>query len=318
MHSVILDGYSLNPGDLDWDGFKALGTVDVYDRTAEELVVERAKDAQYLITNKTPLSEKTLQALPSVQYIGVLATGFNVVDVGAAKRLGITVTNIPTYGTRSVAQMVFAHLLNLTQHVAEHSSSVRDGDWTSCKDFCYWNFPLVELNGLTLGLVGYGRIGQATADVGRALGMKIVAYDPYAQGTSSEKDVEFVSLQKLFSHSDVVSLHCPLTKDNTGFVNKDLLSTMKKSAFLINTSRGQLINEKDLAWALREGVLAGAGLDVVDSEPITEDNPLLHVRNCYITPHIAWATFSARKRLMDMAAQNLKAFVEGKPINVVS
>nr|WP_321305673.1 D-2-hydroxyacid dehydrogenase [uncultured Sphaerochaeta sp.] len=315
---VVLDGFTLNPGDMSWDAFEGLGKLCVYERTDENCIVERAQDATYILTNKTPITAKTLDRLPSLKYIGVLATGFNVVDVQAAAERGITVTNIPTYGTRSVAQMVFAHLLHLTQHVAEHAQGVAKGKWQTCPDFCYWEYPLIELEGKTLGLVGYGRIGKATAQIARSFGMNVMSYDPFISAPDVETGVDFVDLDTLLSSSDVISLHCPLTEQNREFLNKEKISIMKQGSFLINTSRGPLVCEQDLADALNSGHIAGAGLDVVSTEPIKANNPLLTAKNCYITPHISWATESARKRLMALAVDNLKAFMEGKPKNIVS
>lgn len=318
MNIVVLDGYTLNPGDLSWEGLRELGAVTVYDRTAQELVVQRSLDADILITNKTLLDASTIEGLPKLKYIGVLATGYNVVDLKAASQRDIPVTNIPSYSTKSVAQMVFAHLLNLTQHVAEHSATVFDRKWQNSPDFCYWDHPLTELDGLTMGIVGYGRIGKATADLARAFGMKILATSSDPNRREVTQEVEFISLEELFCRSDIVSLHCPLTKETEGLVDGTLLARMKKSAYIINTSRGGLINEQALAHALNTGQLAGAGLDVASREPILPDNPLLQARNCYITPHIAWATDAARRRLMNMAVENVRAFIAGEPVNVVN
>jgi glycerate dehydrogenase len=317
MNIVVLDGYTLNPSDLSWNCFKELGNLNIYDRTPDELILKSCSDAEVIITNKTPISADTINKLGKLRYIGVLATGYNIVDINAARVKNIPVTNIPAYGTTSVAQMVFAHILNLTHHVMQHSASVSDGDWALCPDFCYWNFPLIELNGLTLGIIGYGKIGKATADIGRAFGMKILAYDSNLSSIPSSEGT-LVSIEDLFAQSDVVSLHCPLTRDNIRFVNAKILSKMKKTAFLINTSRGQLIDESALADALNSGKIAGAGLDVLSVEPPEKNNPLLNALNCYVTPHIAWATYSARKRLMQTAIDNLKSFLNGKTINVVN
>jgi glycerate dehydrogenase len=317
MKIVILDGGTLNPGDLSWDSFKAFGNVEVYDVTPADKVIERSKDADILIINKIVLDEKTISQLPQLKYIGVSATGYNVVDVKAARQRDIPVTNIPTYGTASVAQMVFALLLELSHHTGYHARTVKEGRWSACDNFCYWDFPLVELAGLTMGIVGYGRIGRATAALAEAFGMKTIAYDVYADQMTGA-GVSFVKLDELFARSDVISLHCPLTVENKGMVNAERLGLMKKSAFLINTSRGPLINERDLAEALNSGQIAGAGLDVLSTEPPTSENPLLTAKNCYITPHIAWATHSARQRLMNTLIENLKGFIENKPKNVVS
>ncbi len=317
MHIVVLDGHTLNPGDLAWDALQAMGSCEIYDRTPADQVVSRAQGAQIVLTNKTVLSRESIQRLPELRYIGVLATGYNVVDVEAAKRQGICVTNVPAYGTPSVAQMVFAHVLNLTQHVAEHAQSVRAGDWSRCEDFCYWIFPLVELAGLTMGIVGFGRIGRQTARVARAFGMKVIYHDISTVLVPSS-EAQPVDLDTLFRDSDVVSLHCPLTQANRGLVNQQRLEMMRPGAFLINTSRGPLVDEPALAEALNAGRIAGAGLDVLCDEPPRADNPLLSARNCYITPHIAWATRSARQRLMEIAISNVRAFLEGNPQNVVS
>lgn len=317
MNIVVIDGGTLNPGDLDWDELRTLGKCDVYDVTPPEQVLERCKDAEIIITNKVVLDRQVINSLPELKYIGVTATGYNVVDVAAAKEKDIPVANVPIYGTQSVAQMVFAHLLELTQHVGYHSGTVHEGRWAACPDFCYWDRPLIELEGLTMGVVGYGRIGQATAKLARAFGMNVIAYDAYAN-KMTDLDVQFVELDELFAKSDVITLHCPLTPENEGMVNTQRLALMKKSAFLINTSRGQLVNEQDLTDALNAGQIAGAGLDVLNSEPPSPDNPLLKADNCYITPHIAWATRSARQRLLVTSTENVKAFLNGNTENVVN
>lgn len=316
MRIVVLDGHTLNPGDLDWDALQALGSCEVYDRTSPDQVVARAQGARIVLTNKTMLSRESIERLPQLRYVGVLATGYNVVDVEAARKQGICVTNVPAYGTPSVVQMVFAHLLNLTQHVGAHAQSVRAGDWSRCEDFCYWKFPLVELAGLTMGIVGFGRIGRQTAQIAQAFGMKVIYHD-IATVPVPSSEARPVDLDTLFRESDVVSLHCPLTQANRGLVNQQRLEMMKPGAFLINTSRGPLVDEPALAAALNAGRIAGAGLDVLCEEPPRADNPLLHARNCYITPHIAWATRSARQRLMEIAVANVRAFLEGNPQNVV-
>jgi len=314
---VVLDGHTLNPGDLTWDALKALGPCEVHDRTPLAQVVERASGAQIVLTNKTVLPGAAIAQLPGLRYIGVLATGYNVVDVVAARQRGICVTNVPAYGTASVAQMVFAHLLDLTQHAGEHSQSVHNGDWSRSPDFCYWNYPLVELAGLTMGIVGLGRIGRQTAKLALAFGMKVIYFDVTPDPAGFPEAVA-VDLDTLFRASDVVSLHCPLTQENKGLVNRQRLEMMKPTAFLINTSRGPLIDEPSLAEALNRGRIAGAGLDVLCEEPPSPGNPLLHARNCTITPHIAWATKAARQRLMDIAVSNVRAFLQGNPQNVVS
>ena len=317
MKIVVLDGFTLNPGDLSWSELEALGDCQVFDRTPPELTMERSKDVEILLTNKTVLDAEIIGKLPRLQYIGVLATGYNVVDIEYARPKNIPVCNIPTYGTKSVAQMVFAHILHMTQQVHYHAETVKAGRWSSAIDFCYWDFPLVELDGLTMGIVGYGRIGKATAALAQAFGMNVVAYDEYVQA-SGETGVEFVSLDKLFSESDVVSLHCPLLPETEKIVNADRIKLMKKTALLINTSRGPLVDEEALAAALNAGQIAGAGVDVVSTEPIREDNPLLAAKNCYITPHIAWGTKSARSRLMNTAIDNVRVFLDGTPQNVVN
>jgi glycerate dehydrogenase len=318
MKIVVLDGYTLNPGDLNWDGLKKLGEVTIFDRTSAEQVVERSKSAEILFTNKVLLGEEVFAQLPELKYIGVLATGYNVVDVEAAKNRNIVVTNIPTYGTFSVAQMTFALLLELSLHVQAHSDAVHNGDWTNCKDFCFWNYPLIELAGKTMGIIGFGRIGQQVADIATAFGMNTLGYDSYQSNQSHRSNFKWTELDELLKESDFVSLHCPLFPNTKGIINKENLSKMKKSAFLINTSRGPLIVDKDLAEALNDGVIAGAGLDVLSIEPPHADNVLLKAKNCLITPHISWATKEARERLMGIAIDNLKAFLTGNPLNIVN
>lgn len=317
MKIVILDSYTLNPGDLSWEPLELLGNCSIYDRTPAELTLKRAKDAEIILTNKTILSEETIDQLPHLKYIGVLATGYNVVDTSFAKSKGILVANIPSYGTDSVAQMVFAHILNLTQRVEYHSGTVKNGKWTENNDFCYWDFPLIELKNLTLGIIGAGRIGQATASLGFAFGMKVIAYDVIPP-KSLLPGLEMKEMNTVLSESDVISLHCPLTPDTEKLINTDKISIMKKTAFIINTSRGPLIDEAALAEALNNNKLAGAGLDVLSVEPPSKDNPLYTANNCFITPHIAWATKSARSRLMDIAIKNVIAFQKGHPINIVN
>ena len=314
---VVLDGNTLNPGDLSWDELEKLGSCEVYERTSLEQVVERAKDADIVLTNKTILNRAAIEQLPKLRYIGVLATGYNVVDVEAASEKGITVTNVPAYGTKSVAQMVFAHVLELASHVGEHSRSVHQGDWVSAKDFCYWNCPLLELSDLKMGIIGYGKIGEATAQLARAFGMQVLVYNRSPK-TSEDSSIQFVDLDTVFSECDVISLHCPLTDATDKMINKKRLNQMKSSAFLINTGRGPLIDEAALAEALDEGVIAGAGLDVLSSEPPSADNPLLQAKNCIITPHIAWATKAARSRLLSVVERNIQAFLLKKPQNIVS
>ena len=317
MNIVVLDGYTLNPGDLTWNDLKALGTCTVYDRTPPEEVVSRAKEAEIALTNKTVLSADVIKQLPKLKYIGVLATGYNVVDIEAALDAGIPVTNVPSYSTPSVAQLVFAHLLNLAHHVGAHSETVKNGKWASNIDFCYWDTPLIELAGLTMGIIGFGRIGKATAKLALAFGMKVIAYD-VVKPSSMPEGCQFVDLEDVFRSSDVVSLHCPLTPQTQYIINKECLELMKNTAFLINAGRGPLVDEQALAQALNNEVIAGAGLDVLSSEPPEKDNPLLKAKNCYITPHIAWATRSARQRLLKVVVDNVAAFLAGNPQNVVN
>lgn len=318
MKIVVLDGYALNPGDLSWCEFEKIGSVKIYDRTPEELIIERAGEAEILLTNKTHLGEKEFALLPALKYVGVLATGYNVVDVGAAKKRNIIVTNIPAYSTKSVAQMTFALLLELCQNVQKHSESVHNGDWENCKDFCYWNYPLIELNGKTIGIIGFGNIGKQVADIAAAFGMNVVAYSRSESNQTQRSNFKWVGLEELLQQSDVVSLHCPLFEETKGIINKNSLEKMKKSAFLLNTSRGELIVERDLSEALNNGTIAGAAVDVLSNEPPKPDNQLLMAKNCIITPHISWATKDARIRLMDMAVQNIKAFINESPVNVVN
>ena len=317
MKIVILDGHTLNPGDLSWEALQELGECEVHDVTAPDDIVSRAADAEVVLTNKTALSAETIARLPTLKYIGVLATGFNVVDVGAARERGIPVTNVPTYGTVSVAQMVFAHLLNLTQHVAEHARTVRDGRWSKSDHFCYWDYPMIELSGKTMGIIGFGRIGQATSQLALAFGMNVVVHD-LVVSPDALAGVRHADVDSVFRDSDVVSLHCPLTDETDRLVNTNRLKLMKPTAFLINTSRGPLVDEQALADALNEGRIAGAGLDVLTIEPPVESNPLPSAKNCYVTPHIAWATHSARSRLLDTVVGNLQAFLSAEPTNVVN
>ncbi len=315
MVITLLDAYTLNPGDLSWEPLLQLGDCRIYDRTPLEHVVSRAAGSEIVLTNKTVLSRASMEHLPELRYIGVLATGYNIVDVGAAKERGITVTNVPGYATTSVAQMVFAHLLNLTVGLGRHAGSVREGKWAASKDFCFWETPLLELDGMTMGIVGYGKIGRATARLACAFGMQVLVTDRSQVPLSPEEGIQRASLDDLFRLSDVVSLHCPLTAETQGMVNDRFLALMKPSAFLINTSRGPLIDEPALARALQEGRIAGAGLDVLSVEPPPPDHPLISAKHCYITPHIAWATRQARERLLNEVASNLWAFLAGSPRN---
>jgi glycerate dehydrogenase len=317
MKIVVLDGYTLNPGDLSWEGLEALGNTEIYDYSAPDEIVSRAQGAQIILPNKAVISKEVIDQLPDLKYIGVQATGYNVIDIKAAAARGIVVTNIPTYGTPSVAQMVFAHVLNLTQRVAHHDDTVKEGRWTSNRDFCYWDFPLLELMDLTMGIVGYGRIGQRTGEIASAFGMKLLVHDEYIK-PADHPNAEFVTVDEVFKRSDVISLHCPLTPETEKLANAHRLGLMKKTAFLVNTSRGPLIDDQALADALNAGTIAGAGLDVLTVEPPSMDNPLMKAKNCYITPHIAWATRSARSRLLNTLVDNAKAFIDGKPQNVVN
>ncbi|UYQ93715.1 D-2-hydroxyacid dehydrogenase [Chitinophaga horti] len=316
MQIVILDGKTLNPGDLSWAPLEELGEVKVYERTAEHEVAGRCKDADIILTNKAIVNEATINSLDKLKYIGVTATGFNIVDVQAAKRRNIIVTNVPAYGTASVAQLTFSLILEHCFNVGRHAISVREGEWAGSKDFSYWKAPLTELSGKTLGIIGLGQIGQAVARLGLAFGMQVIASHKHPE-RDKMVGVRFVDLETCFSEADFVSLHCPLNNDNKGFVNKELLARMKPSAFLVNTSRGPLINEADLADALNNNQIAGAGLDVLAQEPPAADNPLLKAKKCIITPHIAWATTEARRRLMSVVIDNVKAFVDGRPQHVV-
>lgn len=318
MKIVVLDGYTENPGDLSWDGLKKYGEVAVYDRTPAEEIVKRIGNADAVYTNKAPITKETLAACPELKYIGVLATGYNVVDVTAAKEKGIPVTNIPTYGTESVAQFAIALLLELCHHVGAHSDAVFRGEWTDNIDWCFWNHPLIELAGKTLGVIGYGRIGQKTGRIAQALGMKVLAHDSHRSPALENENCTYVELDELFARSDAISLHCPLFPETEGMINKDSIAKMKDGVLIINNSRGPLIVEQDLYEALESGKVGGAAVDVVSSEPIKADNPLLKAKNMIITPHISWASHESRARLMDIAVDNLRAFIEGKPQNVVN
>ena len=317
MKIVVLDGYGLNPGDLSWEKINELGELVVYDRTNPEEILHRSEGADALITNKTVISSETMDLLPNLKYIGVLATGYNVVDVEAAKQKGIVVTNIPAYSTRSVSQMVFAHILNITQRVGYYADENRKNRWTNNPDFCYWDTNLMELDGKIMGIVGYGNIGQSVASIAMAFGMKVYVYTSKPQFMLPQ-GIQRKSLDELFKECDIISLHCPLTDDTKGMIHAERLKTMKPSAILINTGRGPLINEQDLADALNNGIIAAAGLDVLSTEPPQADNPLLTAKNCFITPHIAWATKEARIRLMNIAADNLKGFITNRIINNVA
>ncbi len=321
MKIVVLDGYTLNPGDLEWQALEALGEVTVHERTPKELLLERAAGAEVLLTNKVVLTVEAIAQLPQLRYVGVTATGYNVVDTAAARRHGVAVTNVPAYSTASVAQAVFALLLELTQQVGHHAARVREGAWTASPDFCFWERPLVELDGLTMGLVGFGAIGRRVAALAGAFGLQVLVHTAHPEryrGTPEADGVRFVGLDELFAASDVVSLHCPLTEATQNLVDARRLALMKPTAYLINTGRGPLIDEAALAAALDAGRLAGAGLDVLSAEPPPAGNPLLQAKNCCITPHIAWATRAARQRLMATAVTNVRAFLAGVPQNVVN
>jgi glycerate dehydrogenase len=315
---VILDGYTINPGDNPWGEVESLGNCIIYDRTPPELKIERARDADILLTSKCKLDASLLNALPRLKYISMLATGYNNVDVVAAGKRGIPVSNVPAYSTESVVQTTFALLLELATAVGVHDAAVKAGEWVRCPDHAFWKTSILELDGLTLGIVGYGTIGRAVARVGAAFGMKIIAYAPRIPQDPGQTPVRFVTCNELFATADVVTLNCPQSDDNQGFVNTGLLAMMKPTAVLINVARGGLVNEVDLADALRNGIIAGAGLDVVAHEPMLADNPLLDAPHCIFTPHIAWASLAARKRLMTIVADNITTFLRGTPINVVN
>lgn len=317
MKIVMLDGYTTNPGDLSWDFLKEYGEVTIYDRTPFELTIERCKDADIVITNKTPITREIIDCLPKLKFVALLSTGYNICDYMYLKEKGIPVSNIPSYSTEAVAQLVMSYLCEFSSAVGIHSASVHNGDWVSSPDFCYWKAPLSELYGKTLGIFGFGRIGAAVAKRANAFGMKVIAYTPRIHGNEPDF-VEMVSLNELLSRADAISMHCPLTPETEGVVNDDFISKMKDGAYFINTSRGTVVNEGALASALNSGKLAGAGLDVLSTEPPKSDNPLLTAKNCLITPHIAWAAFETRQRLISIFEENIKAFVNGKPQNVVN
>lgn len=312
MKIVVLDGYTANPGDLSWAKLASLGDLTVYDRTAPEQVSARIGDAELVLTNKTALTRERMAAAPKLRYVGVLATGYNVVDVDAARELGVTVTNVPAYSTDSVAQMTIALLLEICHHAGAHDRAVQEGRWSACPDYCFWDYPLIELAGKTMGVIGYGRIGRRVAELARCLGMKVVAW------TRTPRDPECVSLDELLRVSDVITLHCPLFPETRGLINRETIAKMKDGVILLNTSRGPLIDDLALCEALRSGKVYAAGADVAAVEPITADNPLLGLPNMILTPHIAWATLEARTRLLDIAAENVRAFLRGAPVNVVS
>lgn len=318
MKIVVLDGYTLNPGDLTWEGFEKLGQVSVFDRTPLDKIIERIGDAEVVYTNKTPLSKEIFAELPHLKYVGLLATGYNVVDIEAAKSQGIVVTNVPTYGTAAVSQFIFAMLLEMCHHVWAHNEEVKKGAWTNCPDFCFWNYPLIELAGKTMGIIGFGRIGQNVAKIAHSLGLKVMAYDSLPNKELENESLKIVDLDTLLTNSDVISLHCPLFESTRGIINKNSIAKMKDGVMIINTSRGQLIVEEDLAEALNTKKVAYAAVDVVSIEPIRLDNPLMSAENCIITPHIAWAPRESRERLMNIAVDNLIQYLAGNPVNVVN
>jgi glycerate dehydrogenase len=317
MKIVVLDGYTLNPGDLSWDGLEKLGDFTVYDRTPADKVLERTKDADVIFTNKTPLGADMLTSLPKLKFIGVLATGYNIIDTETAKKNGVVVTNVPGYSTASVVQLTFALLLELTLHVQRHSDSVMDGKWARSADFCFWDFPLIELADKTIGIIGFGSIGEKVADVASAFGMNVIGSKRHPTDQSHRKNFKWAEIPELLAESDVVSIHTPLSPETKGLMNRETIAMMKPTAFLLNTSRGPLVVDQDLADALNSGVIAGAGIDVLSTEPPAVDNPLFSAKNCLITPHIAWATKEARTRLMAISVDNLTQFINGKPVNVV-
>lgn len=320
MKIVVLDGYTENPGDLSWDELGKLGDLTVYNRTSltdEDEAIARIGDAEVVFTNKTPITKKVIDACPAMKMISMLATGYNVVDYEYAKEKGIPVTNVPTYGTASVSQFSIALLLEVCHHIGHHDASVHAGNWANCIDWCYWDYPLIELEGKTIGIIGFGRIGQTEGRIAKALGMKVLAYDLYPNDSGREI-AEYVALDDLYARADVITLHCNLTPENTCMINKESIARMKDGVILINNARGQLINEQDVAAALNSGKMGAAGLDVVYTEPIRADNPLLKAKNCIITPHISWAPKESRQRIMDCAVANAKAYIDGAPINVVN
>ena len=318
MKMVVLDGYTENPGDLSWDSLREFGELTVYDRTgSEDEVIERIGDAQVVFVNKVPISKRVLEACPNIRFISVLATGYNVIDCRAAAEKGIPVSNVPTYGTAAVAQFAIALLLELCGHAGHHDQAVHQGKWAACGDWCFWDYPMIELAGKTMGIIGFGRIGQAVGRIAAALGMEVIAYNR-SRSESGAKIAEYVELDELLERSDVISLHCPAFPETVDIINKDTIARMKDGVMLINNSRGALVVEQDLADALNSGKIAAAAVDVVRGEPISEDNPLLHAKNCLITPHISWAPKESRQRIMDCTEENIRSFLAGKPQNVVN
>lgn len=318
MKIIILDGYTLNPGDLKWDELQALGDLEIHHRTPVDKVVQRIGDAKIVFTNKTPISKETMDLCPNLEYIGVLATGYDVVDLEAANKKSIHVSNIPSYGTNSVAQFTVALLLELCHHVGSHSQAVQDGEWTDNPDWSFWKHPLIELDGKTIGIIGFGRIGQRTGEICQAMGMKVLAHSNRKRKELETDTLRYVELDELLAKSDVISLHSPLTEDTEGMINKETIAKMKDGVMIINTARGGLIVEEDLAQALNSGKVAGSASDVVSTEPIEMDNPLILAKNALITPHIAWAPRESRARIMAMAADNLDSYLKGNPKNIVN
>lgn len=321
MKIVVLDGYTLNPGDLDWSGLEALGECTIYERTSltdVDGIINRIGDAEVVYTNKTPLTREVFDRCPNIRFVGVLATGYNIVDIKAAREKGIPVTNVPTYGTAAVGQFAIALLLEICHHIGHHDESVHEGGWERNADWCYWDYPLIELDGKNMGIIGYGRIGQSTGRIAQAMGMNVLACDAYRDPALESGTCRYVELDELLKESDVIALHCPLTPDTKGIINRNTIALMKDGVILLNNSRGPLIAEQDLAEALDGGKVAAAGLDVVSEEPISSSNPLLKAKNCMITPHISWAPRESRKRLMDIAVDNLARYLDGRMVNVVN
>ena len=318
MKIAVLDGYTLNPGDLSWEWLEKLGEVQFYDRTPAEKITERIKDAEIVLCNKVPIRKENINAAPNLKYIGVLATGYNVIDIEFAKEKGIVVTNIPTYGTASVGQFAIAMLLEICHHIGHHDKAVHDGKWEANPDWCFWDYPLIELAGKTMGIIGFGRIGQTTGKIAQALGMNVLATDSYKNKELESETCKYADLDELYKEADVIALHCPLFPSTEGMINKESIAKMKDGVIILNNSRGQLIVEEDLKDALNSGKVYAAGIDVVSTEPIKGDNPLLKAKNCFITPHISWAPKESRIRLMNFVEETLMAFLDGKPINVVN
>lgn len=320
MKIVVLDGHTENPGDLSWESFEKLGSLTVYERTSltdEEEIIRRIGDADIVVTNKTPISRRTMEVCPSIRFLAVLATGYNIIDTAFAKERGIPVSNVPVYGTFSVSQFAIALLLEICHHIGHHSQTVHEGRWEHCRDWCYWDYPLIELEGKTMGIIGLGNIGRHTAAIAGALGMGVIAYDPW-QNDEGRRLAEYVELEDLFARADVIVLHMPLLPWNTGLICRENIAKMKDGVILINNSRGQMVVEQDLADALNSGKVAAAGVDVVSTEPIMGDNPLLKAKNCIITPHMSWGAKESRQRIMDCTAENIRAFLAGSPANIVN